>query len=104
MKFNAQEATRFIGYVAGVLVGLGFVVYGLLNGDLTTAIAGATTLGIGGLAAPNVGKSTLKEEPAPFTKADLDEAGLVPLGASEFEEPVQVPTAGIDPATTAKHA
>lgn len=62
MKFTVQELTRFIGYCAGILVGLGFVAFGLATGDVATAISGAGMLGLGAVAAPNVSRTELDYE------------------------------------------
>jgi len=69
MKYTIQELTRFIGYVAGVAVGLAFVAYGLVTADLATALAGASTLGVGIVAAPNVSKTAIQEVPEEFEVA-----------------------------------
>lgn len=108
MKYTYAEITRLVSYVAGILVGLGFVTYGLVNGDLTTAAAGAGMLGLGGLA----GYNTPKTE-APVVTGD-GEVAEVELGdevdyvftsePSEFEEGQITPTAAVDPADLAKHA
>lgn len=71
MKYTIQELTRFIGYVAGVVVGLAFVAYGLSTGDLATALAGASTLGVGIVAAPNVSKTSGAAVPEGFEAAEV---------------------------------
>lgn len=54
------------------------------------------------------GRASKSEPEAPFTLEDLHAAGVRVVDGDQplagFEEPVQVPTAGVDPASTAKHA
>lgn len=66
MKYTIAELTRFIGYIAGVIVGLAFVGYGLATGDLATALAGASSIGVSVVAAPNVSKTAVAAIPDSF--------------------------------------
>lgn len=103
MKFTTTELTRLIGYVAGILVGLGFVTYGLLNDDLPTALAGAGMLGLGGVAGFNINKS---DAPA-ITSDDYEEVELGKETEYSFlvsDEGQEVPTAGSIPQDAPKHA
>lgn len=59
MHYTPTELTRLVGYLAGIAAGLAFVAYGLIKGDLATAIAGASALGVSITAAPNVNKSVV---------------------------------------------
>ena len=94
MKFTVEELTRLIGYIAGIAAGLGFIAFGLINGDLPTALAGAGMLGLGGVAGYNINKSQVAGTPAEIP----EDAAVVP--ATEFEV---VPTALPDD-VEAKHA
>lgn len=59
MSFTPTELTRFIGYIAGIIVGCAFVAYGLIVGDVATAVAGAASIGVSVTAAPNVNRTAI---------------------------------------------
>lgn len=73
MKLTYEELTRLIGYIAGIAAGLGFIVFGLVNGDLPTALAGAGMLGLGGVAGLNINKTQ-------SVASSADDFEEVPLG------------------------
>lgn len=105
MKFTIEELTRLIGYIAGIVAGLGFIAFGLINGDLPTALAGAGMLGLGGVAGLNVNKSAPEATHEELVSQIVE---TIPIGEGVGEEDaddvIQFPTAGSEPVELPKHA
>lgn len=57
-NLTPAEATRLGVYLIGALIGAFMTVWGIIHSDAALIAAGLTALGLGGVAAPNVGTTT----------------------------------------------